>query len=584
MTCDHDEVIRRELAFAKAATSVSELWQRNLALSGGGCLVPLSRLHLDDVELIRQLGEWREAHVAAYPTRFPISPERTRRWLETAVLGNPLRILFLVFDKAGRLVGHLGLANGLARPGWLEIDNVLRGKPEGERGVMTQAIHALTEWARTVLFTDGFYLRVLESNTRAIAFYHALGYQDCERSPLRWHHDGNESQLVPAGSQPAADAYITMEGRCAPHDPQRMILTAGPSIGLREQVYVGDAVRTGWNSNWSHYLDRFEHAIAETVGVRYALATSSCTGALHIALAALGIGPGDEVIVPETTWVATANAVRYAGATPVFADVDPATWLLDPQGLEAWITPRTRAIIPVHLYGFPCDMTALMAVARRHGLRVIEDAAPSLGARHAGQMTGSFGDFSAFSFQGAKLAVSGEGGVLLTDDPELYAKARKIWDQGRASGTFWIDADGLKYKMSNVQAALALAQVERIEEMVAAKRRIYSWYKARLGALADASLYAEPPDSYGAYWMNSLRLGPGARLDRDTLMARLKARHVDTRAVFPAISQYPIWPRRQAVGPVAKAIGETALNLPSGVCLTRNEVDHACDQILALLS
>jgi perosamine synthetase len=181
----------------------------------------------------------------------------------------------------------------------------------------------------------------------------------------------------------------------------KKILTAGPTISQREIDYVLDAVQNGWNENWSGYLTRFERGFADYVGTRFALATSSCTGALHLALMALGVGPGDEVLVPEVTWIATASAVTYTGAKPVFVDIDPATWCMDPASVRRAITPRTKAIMPVHLYGHPTDMKTISQMAEEHGLLVLEDAAPALGAEVEGRKVGSFGHVAAFSFQGA---------------------------------------------------------------------------------------------------------------------------------------------------------------------------------------
>ncbi len=211
------------------------------------------------------------------------------------------------------------------------------------------------------------------------------------------------------------------------HSPMtnKTILTAGPSITQREIQYVLDAVEHGWNENHSGYIHRFEQAFAEYVGTRFALSTSSCTGALHLSLLALGVGPGDEVIVPEITWVATASAVKYVGATPVFVDIDRETWCLDPESAQRAITPRTKAIIPVHLYGHPTEMTPIRDLAKQHGLKILEDAAPALGAEVDGRKVGSLGDVAAFSFQGAKIMTCGEGGMLVTND-EMRLSARRL--------------------------------------------------------------------------------------------------------------------------------------------------------------
>ena len=358
-----------------------------------------------------------------------------------------------------------------------------------------------------------------------------------------------------------------------------LILTAGPLISARESVYASDAARNGWNGQWSKYLTMLEQEFAAYVGTKYAIATSSCTGALHLALLALDIEPGDEVIVPDCTWVATANAVLYAGATPVFADVDRDTWTLDPASFESLITPRTKAVIPVHMYGHPADMRAIGTIAERHGLKVVEDAAPSIGAECGGQRTGSFGDFACFSFQGAKLMVTGEGGMICTNDDTLYRKVFKIWDQGRQPGGFWIDANGWKYKMSNVQAALGAGQLQHVDSMIEAKRRIADWYRDGLAGVDGITVWQEAPWARSIYWMSSIMVHDDAVLDRDALRVALKARNVDTRSVFPAISQYPIWPRQQAAQPNALHIGDHGINLPSGVRLTEDEVAYTCQSI-----
>ncbi|RYE73642.1 MAG: DegT/DnrJ/EryC1/StrS family aminotransferase, partial [Myxococcales bacterium] len=324
-------------------------------------------------------------------------------------------------------------------------------------------------------------------------------------------------------------------------------------------------------------ITRFEREFADYVGRKHAIATSSCTGSLHMSLLALGIGPGDEVIVPDITWVATANAVLYVGATPVFCDVDRETWCMDPVSFERCITPRTKAVMPVHLYGHPAAMHEIMPIARAYGLRVVEDAAPSIGAECNGQRTGTFGDLAGFSFQGAKLLVTGEGGMLVTDDDELYERAKTIADQGRdPSRTFWIQELGWKYKMSNVQAALGLGQIERADELIEMKRRIFRWYEEDLAGVPGVTLAREADYARSIYWMSSITV---ESVERDTLIAELKARNVDTRPVFPAISQYPHWPHRQSPQPTAKWVGEQGINLPSGVLLRRDEVRYVANQI-----
>ena len=336
--------------------------------------------------------------------------------------------------------------------------------------------------------------------------------------------------------------------------------------------------------NSSKYLDLFEKKFAEYIGVKYAIATSSCTGALQIALMALGIGEGDEVIVPDLTWVATANAVRYSGATPIFADIKLNTWNIDPKSIEKLITVRTKAIVVVHMYGHPAGMTDIVTLAEKFNLKVVEDAAPAIGAEWMGKRCGAFGDFAAFSFQGAKLLVTGEGGMLVTNNEALYSKAKKIWDQGRnTSRVFWIDEHGVKFKMSNIQAAVGLAQLERIDELIEMKRRIFGWYHENLSETSEIRLNREIDGAHSIYWMSSLFIDESIGIERDEFMRQLKSMNVDTRPVFPAISQYPIWKTVSSPQPVAYRVGKQALNLPSGVCLRKEHIQYVCNCIKKIL-
>ncbi|MDQ8180933.1 bifunctional GNAT family N-acetyltransferase/PLP-dependent aspartate aminotransferase family protein [Pelagicoccus sp. SDUM812005] len=581
--------IKEQFAFLKNADTLEQTFTRAITLNkSGGLLIPISRIHSNDTNLINKISDWRAANQFAYPTQFKVTAEGTQRWLRSNLLGTEDRILFIVYNKHNTPIGHLGFANCLNDDCSMEIDNVLRGEP-GDQGIMSEAMNALIQWAQETLWPESIHLRVLSDNQHALRFYQNLGFAIDSQTPLQRIADENGHQLLPfeEKSSRSPDAFfINMllvqkeQGK-----PDEKILTAGPSISQREVSFGFDALKRGWNNNWAKYLNEFEAAFANYIGVKHAIATSSCTGALHIALKALGIGPGDEVIVPDLTWVATANAVTYVGATPVFCDIETNSWCVDSDSFRSLITSKTKAIIPVHLYGHPARMDVINTIAKEHGLFVVEDAAPSIGAECAGQRTGSFGHFSAFSFQGAKLAVTGEGGMLLTNDDALYDTAASIANQGRKAGTFWIENNGLKYKMSNVQAAIGLAQLQRNEAMVEAKRRIFSWYEDELSNLPLLKLNRECEWARSIYWMTSIFLDEEAGITRDALIAELAKRNVDTRPTFPAISQYSIWKRPQSPPQKnAKRIGDQSINLPSGTSLKREQVRYICRSIKSILS
>lgn len=364
----------------------------------------------------------------------------------------------------------------------------------------------------------------------------------------------------------------------------KMILTAGPTISRKEVQYVLDAVSNGWNENWDGYLKRFEKGFAEYTGTRFALSTSSCTGALHLALLGLGIGPGDEVIVPEVSWVATASAVCYTGATPVFVDIDPETWTMDVESARCAITDRTKAIVPVHLYGHPCDMAAISALAQEHGLNVMEDAAPALGAEVNGRKVGGLSDVACFSFQGAKIMTTGEGGMLVTSDEAICERARFMGDHGRDRHIPFLIAEvGYKYKMSNLQAALGLAQLERIEEMVAKKRLIHRWYRSRLADVDGIQLNVERPWARNIYWMTSIVLSEHAGITRDEVMHGLKERCIDSRPFFPAMSSFPMFQSRAAENPNAYRVARQGINLPSGHNLIEDDIERVCTALKELM-
>lgn len=369
----------------------------------------------------------------------------------------------------------------------------------------------------------------------------------------------------------------------APRTISQIILTAGPTISSREVAYGVDAVKNGWNDKWGEYLGKFEKTFAGYVGTSHAMATSSCTGAMHLALLAAGIGEGDEVIVPELTWIATASAVVYTGATPVFCDIDPESWTMLPESVERLITSRTKAIMPVHLYGHPCDMNPLLELARKHNLFLFEDSAQAIGAEYYGRKTGSIGNAASFSFQGAKAVVTGEGGMLVTSDAELMDRARIIGDHGRSkTKVLFNESIGFKYKMSNVQAAIGLAQIERAEEIVERRIQIFKWYQERLQDIPEISINGQKPWAKNIYWMSSIVLSDKVPLERDAFIAELKQRKVDSRPIFYPISAFPMF--TQAANPTAYHVGLRGINLPSGHNRTEEEIDYICGHVRDILA
>lgn len=359
----------------------------------------------------------------------------------------------------------------------------------------------------------------------------------------------------------------------------KIIQTAGPSITKKEIDYVLDAVKNGWYENWNGYLNKFEKKFSEYIGTNHAIPTSSCTGALHLSLAASGIKKGDEVIVPETSWVATAAVVTYVQAKPIFVDIDPDSFTINPDCIEAAITRKTKAILPVHLYGHPADMDPVRDIAHDHDLLVIEDAAPSIGAEYKGRKTGTLGDVAGFSFQGAKLMVTGEGGMLVTSDETIFEKAASLANQGRdPTIPFQINEIGYKYKMSNIQAALGLAQLERIDELIDKKRQIFNWYFSRLSEIPGIQMSMEKKWAHSIHWMTSIIISNNISIKREVLQSKLLEKRIDTRPFFPPMSSFPMF--KKVDHPVAEFVGKRGINLPSALNLTENQVNYVCDELI----
>lgn len=315
-----------------------------------------------------------------------------------------------------------------------------------------------------------------------------------------------------------------------------------PSITELEVSYVTDAARNGWGEHCYDYINRFEAAFREHLGVKHAIATSSCTGALHLGMAALDIGDGDEAILADTNWIASVAPVVHPGAKPVFVDILPDTWCADPAKVEAAITPRTRAIIAVHLYGNLCDMDALLEIGARHGVPVIEDAAEAIGSVWKGKRAGSMGTFGTFSFHGTKTVTTGEGGVSVTNDDALYEQVLTLSNHGRARGQtklFWPDIIGFKYKMSNIQAAIGCAQIEPVDELIQEKRRVFLSYSEALAGVFGIAMNPEPDGTQNGFWMPIVVFDESTGVTRERLLDVFREENIDARVFFWPLSSLP---------------------------------------------
>ena len=364
--------------------------------------------------------------------------------------------------------------------------------------------------------------------------------------------------------------------------PPDFIPVYTPLLNGREEKYVLDAVRSGWISSLGKYVNRFETQFAAFCEVAHGVSVSNGTVALHLALHALGIGPGDEVIVPSLTFVASANAVRYTGAVPVFADVDPDTWCIDPDDAARRITPRTRAIMPVHLYGHPAPMDAITALAAEHDLIVVEDAAEAHGATVAGRPVGGLGRIGAFSLYANKIVTTGEGGMLTTDDAALAARCRMLRDHAMPpERRYWHEEIGFNYRMTNLQAAVGVAQMERVHELVERKRAIADLYLQRLRELPGVTLPAERHGYTNVYWMFSILVEPPFPLTRDELIPALRAQGIDSRPFFHPLDTLPPY-RNGHPRPVAMRLSRCGLNLPSSPGLTEAQIVYICSVLRGL--
>jgi len=348
-----------------------------------------------------------------------------------------------------------------------------------------------------------------------------------------------------------------------------------PSITELEVEYATDAARNGWGERCYEYINRFEDAFKQHLEVKYAVATSSCTGALHMGMAALGLEPGDEVIMADTNWIASAAPVVHLGAKPVFVDILPDSWCIDPDLAEAAITPRTKAILAVHLYGNLCDMDRLQAIGREHGVPVIEDAAEAIGSVYHGKRAGSMGAFGSFSFHGTKTLTTGEGGMFVTNDADLYETVLTLSNHGRARAQtkqFWPDMVGFKYKMSNIQAAIGCAQMERIDDLIDRKREILGYYRKQLESLPGTTMNPEGAGTINGAWMPTVVFDEETGVKVEILRSAFLDEEIDARVFFHPLSSLPMFSERPR-NENARRISRVAINLPSYHDITFDEQD-----------
>jgi perosamine synthetase len=345
-----------------------------------------------------------------------------------------------------------------------------------------------------------------------------------------------------------------------------------------------DAIANGWGEKCYDYIDKFQTEFSSHIGSRFSIATSSCTGALHLGLAALGIGPEDEVILADTNWIATVAPIVHLGATPVFVDIDPVYWCIDPDKVRTAITPRTKAIIATHIYGNLCDLDALKAIGEDYGIPFIEDAAEALGSEYKGLRAGSIGIFGVFSFHGSKTMTTGEGGIFVTNDEELFERSLSLSNHGRVRGQiqqFWPEMIGFKYKMSNVQAALGYGQLQRIDELIQRKREIMNTYRMYFGNQNSFSINEERPECRNGDWMPTVVWGHKSSNLRDELRNTFLSIGIDARVFFPALSSLKMFPN--ASTPHAHNIPKRALNLPSFHDMTDDQIYEVSNVVLKIL-
>ena len=352
-----------------------------------------------------------------------------------------------------------------------------------------------------------------------------------------------------------------------------------PSITPLEIDCVNEAVSSGWVSSLGKFVDLFENSFAEFCSAKHAISVCNGTAAIHLSLAAYGIGPGDEVIMPDLSFIATANATLHAGAKPVFADVQRDSLCLDPASVRQLITPQTKALMPVHLYGHPAEMDDLNSIAKEHGLIVIEDAAESHGSTYRGQRVGGLGDCGTFSFYGNKNMTTGEGGAIVTNDDDFAMRCRLLRDHAMSSSKrYWHNEPGFNYRLTNIQAALGYAQIQRSEALLARRVSLFNRYHRNLRGDSRILLNRTLPDCQNSYWIVCAEIEGYDLGKRDQLMERMKTYKVDSRPYFYPMSDMPYFDKVDT--PVSHDVYQRGINLPTYFDLTDEEIDRVSHTLL----
>lgn len=366
--------------------------------------------------------------------------------------------------------------------------------------------------------------------------------------------------------------------------PEKIHFT-GPSITDLEIEHVIDAVKNGWLDQYNHHVHLLEDEIKKQTSIKHVLATHTGTAALHLCTSALGLGPGDEVICVDFSYVATSYAIDYVGATPVFVDIEPDSWCIDPKKIEQAITSKTKAIMMVHTYGHMADMPAILEIAKKYNLKVIEDAAAAVGSSLNGKLAGTWGDVGIFSFNGTKIVGAGEGGCVMTNDAKIFSQITSLASMGRTdlAREFWSEQLGFQYCIGNLSAAVAIGQVKRIEELVAKKRQIYSWYTENMKGWGEITFQKEREGSRANWSYPTVILNEKWGKHRDQIVMQMKEKKVIARATFPQMRKLPIHQSRQFECPNSDRLSNFGFSLPSALHLNQKQITTVCETLRSVL-